>query len=123
MYSYKLNNSYTMYVNYAYLNECIKASHSCNSSSKEKKKSPVYTMPGIVKNTVKIGSKVSVLDVDTQTKKIFTITCSENINVIEGIISDVSPVGHSLLGHSIGDMITVKVPAGMIRYKIIDLRS
>ena len=26
MYSYKLNNSYTVYVNYAYLNECIKAS-------------------------------------------------------------------------------------------------
>ena len=26
MYSYKLNNSYTIYVNYAYLNDCIKAS-------------------------------------------------------------------------------------------------
>jgi len=26
MYSYKLNNSYTVYVNYAYLNDCIKAS-------------------------------------------------------------------------------------------------
>ena len=25
MYSYKLNNSYTVYVNYIYLNECIKA--------------------------------------------------------------------------------------------------
>ena len=26
MYSYKLNNSYTVYVNYTYLNDCIKAS-------------------------------------------------------------------------------------------------
>lgn len=26
MYSYKLNNSYTIYVNYTYLNDCIKAS-------------------------------------------------------------------------------------------------
>ena len=26
MYSYKLNNSYTVYVDYAYLNDCIKAS-------------------------------------------------------------------------------------------------
>ena len=26
MYSYKLNNSYTIYVNPVYLNECIKAS-------------------------------------------------------------------------------------------------
>ena len=30
MYSYKLNNSYTVYVNYAYLNECIKASKKKN---------------------------------------------------------------------------------------------
>lgn len=26
MYSYKLNNSYTIYVNYEYLNECVRAS-------------------------------------------------------------------------------------------------
>lgn len=26
MFNYKLNNSYTVYVNYAYLNDCIKAS-------------------------------------------------------------------------------------------------
>ena len=35
MYSYKLNNSYTVYVNYAYLNDCIKAS--------KKKSHPVKT--------------------------------------------------------------------------------
>lgn len=31
MYSYKINNSYTVYVNYAYLNDCIKA---CQKVSK-----------------------------------------------------------------------------------------
>lgn len=36
MYSYKLNNSYTVYVNYAYLNECIKASKKKNKSSSVK---------------------------------------------------------------------------------------
>ena len=47
MYSYKLNNSYTVYVNYAYLNECIKASkewakhhpkHICSKPAKSEKK-------------------------------------------------------------------------------------
>ena len=47
MYSYKLNNSYTVYVNYAYLNECIKASkewvknhpkHICSKPAKSKRK-------------------------------------------------------------------------------------
>jgi hypothetical protein len=30
MYCYKLNNSYTVYVNYAYLNDCINASKEIN---------------------------------------------------------------------------------------------
>ena len=36
MYSYKLNNSYTVYVNYAYLNECIKASKKKSTSTSVK---------------------------------------------------------------------------------------
>ena len=37
MYFYKLNNSYTIYVNYAYLNECRKASKNFSNSSLSKK--------------------------------------------------------------------------------------
>ncbi len=33
MHSYKLNNSYTTYINYTYLNDCIKASKHKKSSS------------------------------------------------------------------------------------------
>ena len=36
MYSYKLNNSYTVYVNYVYLNDCIKASKKKNVSTSAK---------------------------------------------------------------------------------------
>ncbi len=123
MYSYKLNNSYTVYVNYAYLNECIKASRKYSSNSKTKKSSSVYTRPIVVKNTVKVGSRVSVLNVDTQKRDVFTLAYSENININERIISDTSPVGRALLGRAVGDTITVQVPAGTVRYKIIDLRS
>ena len=123
MYCYKLNNSYTVYVNYSYLNECIKASRKYNSNSKANKASPVYTKPIVIRNTVKIGSQVSVLNLDTQKKDIFTLAYSENINMAKRIISDTSPVGRALLGHSIGDTITVQVPAGTVRYKIMDLRS
>lgn len=123
MYSYKLNNSYTVYVNYAYLNECIKASRKYSSNSKTKKSSFVYTRPVVVENTVKVGSKVSVLNVDTQKRDVFTLAYSENININERIISDTSPVGRALLGRGIGDMITVQVPVGTVRYKIMDLRS
>lgn len=123
MYSYKLNNSYTVYVNYAYLNECIKVSRKYSSNSKTKKSSSVYTRPIVVKNTVKVGSRVSVLNVDTQKRDVFTLAYSENININERIISDTSPVGRALLGRAVGDTITVQVPAGTVRYKIMDLRS
>lgn len=43
MISYKLNNSYTVYVNYEYINDCIKAS---------KKRST------FLKNYIKSGKKV-----------------------------------------------------------------
>ena len=34
MYSYKLNNSYTIYVDYNYINECIKASKAYSTKKK-----------------------------------------------------------------------------------------
>ena len=124
MYSYKLNNSYTVYVNYAYLNECVKASRRYNSSNtKTKVTSPIRSTSVVVKNAAKIGSKVSVINLDTQKRKVYTITHSENINIAQGFISDVSPIGSSLLGHGIGETVMVKAPAGMIRYKIIGLRG
>ena len=121
MYSYKLNNSYTVYVNCAYLNECIKASR--DNSRFDAKEEDISATSVAVKNTANIGSKVSVLNLDTQKRDVFTITSSENINVAKGVISYVSPIGHSLLGHGIGDTVIISVPAGTIRYKIIDLRS
>lgn len=47
MYSYKLNNSYTVYVSYAYLNSCIKAS----KGAKHHKK-------GVMKSTSASGQSV-----------------------------------------------------------------
>ena len=58
MYSYKLNNSYTVYVNYAYLNECIKASRCYNSSNaKTKATAPIYSTAVAVKNIAKLARK------------------------------------------------------------------
>lgn len=49
MYSYKLNNSYTVYVNYAYLNDCIKASkkkgHSVKTLASPKKQAKMMVTP------------------------------------------------------------------------------
>ena len=84
-------------------------------------KNPFINPPS--KNSTKMGSKVSVINLDTQKMDVYTITCSENINIARGFISDISPIGSSLLGHGIGDTVIVNAPGGRIRYKIVDLRS
>ena len=39
----------------------------------------------------------------------------------DGKISDESPVGVALIGHAIGDVVEVEVPAGVIGFKVLDI--
>ena len=126
MYSYKLNNSYTVYVDYTYLNECIKICRGDTARYKRKNSTNVTTVCENVvekKNVVKMGTKVYVLDLDTQEKVLFTIENSRNTNPSKRIISDVSPVGRALIGHGLEEVVTIHIPCGMVRYKILDLRN
>lgn len=40
---------------------------------------------------------------------------------MEGKISDESPVGNALLGHKLGEVVTVEAPMGRIEYEIIGI--
>ncbi len=42
---------------------------------------------------------------------------------MEGKISDESPFGKAMLGKKIGTVVEVEAPAGVIKYKIIDLKK
>ena len=68
-----------------------------------------------------IGAKVTLLDLETDEEIGYTLVGSEEANPIEGLISTSSPVGKSLLGRSVGDEITISVPAGDLQYKIINI--
>ena len=117
--SYKINNSYTIYVNYSYINACIKASKKYKTQSST---NTIDTSKKSLNNIVKIGSKVYLLDLDTQEKEIFTIEHSEDANSSDSIISVNSPIGKALIGSKLKDTITVKVPAGVLNYKIVGLK-
>ena len=123
MYSYKLNNSYTVYVDYTYINECIKICKGVNEKSNRKIMTSAYESMIVKNHVVKTGTKVYVLDLDTKEKVLFTIGNSQNVNPCKRIISDVSPVGRALLGHGVGETISICVPCGTLRYKILELRN
>lgn len=72
------------------------------------------------RSTVKIGDEV-VIAIDNETKT-FRIVGEHEADIQTGKLSHKSPIGMALLGKRKGDMIKVRVPAGQVQYKILDIR-
>ncbi|MDD2766549.1 MAG: transcription elongation factor GreA [Candidatus Moranbacteria bacterium] len=70
-------------------------------------------------STVGIGSKIEV-KVSSKTL-FFEIVGSNEVDPANGKISNESPLGKEFIGKEKGDTIEVKVPAGVISYKIISI--
>ena len=70
---------------------------------------------------VSIGSKVKVLDVELGEEDEYYIVGSQEANPMAKRISDDSPFGRGLMGHKIGETVTVTAPAGDLRFEILDV--
>lgn len=70
---------------------------------------------------VNIGSTVSVKDLHTDKESTYTIVGSAESNPLEGKISNESPVGSSLIGKKIGDVVDIEVPKGTITLEIMNI--
>jgi transcription elongation factor GreA len=68
---------------------------------------------------ISFGAKVKIRDIDTGEVLEYTLVGEGESNPSEGLISITTPVGKQLLGHSVGQKIEVKVPAGDLHYEII----
>lgn len=74
-------------------------------------------------NTITIGSKVKVECIDESGFEVYQIVGSQEANPMQGRISDDSPFGRGLLGHSIGDSVTISAPAGEMHFKIVSIEN
>jgi transcription elongation factor GreA len=70
---------------------------------------------------VNLGSKVKVLDVEFNEKIVYYIVGSTEADPDENRISDESPVGKALLGHRVGETVTVEAPGGAIDLNILEI--
>jgi transcription elongation factor GreA len=68
-------------------------------------------------DVVRIGSTVTIANEKGQREK-YTIMGSTEADPAHGKISNMSPIGKSLLGKSVGDVAEVSVPAGKIKLEI-----
>lgn len=65
-----------------------------------------------------VGAIVLLQDLDTSQEISYMLVSEAEADYEEGKISLSSPVGKAILGHKVGDLIEIKVPAGTLRYKI-----
>lgn len=70
---------------------------------------------------VKLGSGVTVLDVELGEQETYTIVGSVESDPTENKIADDSPLGMALLGQKEGSVVVVDAPVGEIEYKIIKI--
>jgi len=72
---------------------------------------------------VSIGSTVRLKDLEYGDIIEYTIVGSMEAEPDDNKISNESPVGKAILGHKKGDVVEVSVPAGSLKYEIIDIVS
>ena len=72
---------------------------------------------------VSYGSKVVLLDLDTDKEVTYKLVSSEESNVKEGLISTASPIGKSLMGREEGDAVQIRTPGGIKNYEIVQFTT
>ena len=72
---------------------------------------------------VNIGLKVTVKDIDTGDKEVFSIVGATESDPFNGKISTESSVGKALIGKKKGETVAIEVPDGIINYKIMKIET
>ena len=73
------------------------------------------------RDTVEVGATVTVQNQEGKTLQ-YTITGSAEADPSQGKISNVSPIGKSLLGKRLNEVTEVNVPSGKIRLEIVAIQ-
>ncbi len=93
------------------------------ASLEEKLKSAVVVeddeMPS---DSVGIGTRVTLLDLDEDVEEVYSIFGSVESDVLRGLISNESPVGNALMGKKVGEEVEVTPSPGVtVRFRVLKL--
>ena len=77
-----------------------------------------------IQNTGKVifGSTVTVKDLENKNKKSFKIVGKDEADISKNLIYFKSPMGKSLIGKSIKDLIIVNTPSGEKNFEILEVK-
>ena len=81
----------------------------------------VVTEDELSNDSISVGSHVTIRDEDGEEEE-YDITGSAESDPMNGKISDASPIGAALIGHSEGDRVEITLPnGGVVRYKVVSI--
>ena len=75
------------------------------------------------RGTVALSSRIKLLDVDENEELEYQNVGSQEANPMSGRISDESPIGRGLLGHRVGETVTIDAPAGEMKFTILSVEN
>ena len=67
------------------------------------------------------GTVVTLLDLDKNEKVTYQLLGPDEANYSHGSISVHSPIGEAILGHEVGDKVSVQIPRGDRHFEVIDI--
>ncbi|MBP9996375.1 MAG: transcription elongation factor GreA [Lachnospiraceae bacterium] len=71
---------------------------------------------------INIGCRVKIRDMEYKEDCEYKIVGSTEANSLKGKISNESPVGRALIGAKVGDVVAVETPAGVCKYKVLEIQ-
>lgn len=71
---------------------------------------------------INVGATVTIEEVTSKDKMTYIIVGSQEASILDGKISNESPLGKAIVGKNVGDSISVVSPAGKKEYTIVESR-
>ena len=93
-------------------NEQAMLEHRISTLQEKLRRARVIKITDLSTDKVALGSKVTLRDLDYDEVLTYTIVGSAEANPALALLSNESPMGQAILGHKVGEMVTVPAPVG-----------
>ncbi len=80
-------------------------------------------LDSLPKDRVGLGSTISLYEPESEKTIRYEIVIPEDSDFSKGQVSVTSPIGKALIGHRVGEEVTIRIPAGTRRYEIVELTT
>ncbi|MDR3157131.1 MAG: transcription elongation factor GreA [Lactobacillales bacterium] len=78
---------------------------------------------GIDKNEISMGRTVKFLDLDLNEEETVSIVGSAEADPFEGKISNESAIAKGMIGHKVGETLSIEIPGGQMNVKILKVSA